>query len=676
MSFKALVTRYKISTIIILIILGLSLIAGSITAGILLTRQSTPPADAATFTDANGIEYSTSGTEATVTGYSGSSTTVVIPNTVSDGTTTYTVTTIAGGSSSTGAFANNTTITSLTIGENITTIQNYAFYDCTALTEINFNAIAMNDLSSDNYVFYSREDEKFVILNVGENVTRIPARLFYPFWAGYRLEVSEINFIGESKCEVIGAYAFYYSSITNLKIPKSVTTIEASAFTGCSEIASIEVDNENTSYCTVDGILYNMEKTDLILCPKKIQGDVAIPDTISTIPASTFAGCVNLTSVVLPNGLTAISRNLFSGCINLVTVNIPAGVTSIGNDAFSGCTSLNNVTLPEGLETIGEEAFYGCSSFTTITIPESVTTIGNDAFTSCRNVSTINYNAINLSDFDASSASPFDYAGYDIEKLTVNIGENVTIIPAFIFYSERFNIFVNQDGLKNLKELNFLGDKCTKIREWAFGYTGLLSVTIPASVTSIEDSAFYVCKNLSTVYFENNLTDGTRIGDFAFRNNSDSATYYFTRYNTYNLALNNTDKFTTENFVFLGEAYTITVNATTGGTATGGGTYDTVDPITLTATANTGYRFVNWTDSSGTILSTSSTYNHTVTKDETITANFKANTYTVRYNSNRPSNASHNVSGTMSSTSHTYGIVQVELIIYTQYGKQTPIRLH
>ena len=108
-------------------------------------------------------------------------------------------------------------------------------------------------------------------------------------------------------------------------------------------------------------------------------------------------------------------------------------ITTIGAYAFYNCTSLVSLTLPNSLTTIGAYAFYGCSTLTTITIPEKVTSIGNHAFYNNTHLEQIIFNATAVNDF-TSGSYVFSQAGYSGSGTTVQIGKNVTKIPAYMFH--------------------------------------------------------------------------------------------------------------------------------------------------------------------------------------------------------------------------------------------------
>ena len=531
MAFKELFKKYKVYTIISIIAI-LLLVAGGVTAGLLIGKQGNEqlnvPALAAGFTDSNGLEYTIlSSTKLTVSvsGYSGSSTKIVIPETVSNGGTTYTVTTIAGGNPSTGAFAYKTSRTSITIPSSITTIQSCAFYYCAGLTEINFNATNMNDLSSSNGVFYNAgQNGTGITVNIGENVTRIPEYLFYPMGGRYAPKIVTVNFLGNSQCESIGEWAFSScksltsitipdsvtsignyafrscSSLTSITIPDSVTSIGSSAFDYCSSLTSINVDINNANYSSVNGVWFNKNQTTLIQYPaSKTDTSYSIPDSVTSIRSGAFRSCSSLIEVTIPDSVTSIGNSAFYGCSSLTSITIPDSVTSIGNDMFSGCSSLIEVTIPDSVTSIGDEAFYGCSSLTEVTIGNSVTSIGNDVFSSTPWLTDIqtNHNGQAQSSDGTKSyliQAPTNITSYDLTGVDVIAG----------------GAFRNCSSLTSI----IIPDSVTSIGDSMFeSCSSLTEVTIGNSVTSIGDDAFRDCTALTEINF-----NATNMNDLSYGN--------------------------------------------------------------------------------------------------------------------------------------------------------------
>ena len=492
MTFKELFSKYKVYTIVSIIAI-LLLVAGGVTAGLLVGKQENQqlsiPVLAADFTDANGLEYTIlSSTDLTVSvsGYSGTSTTVVIPETVSIDGTSYTVTTIAGGSSSTGAFANKTTLTSITIPSSITTMQRYAFYNCTALTEINFNATNMEDLDSYNLVFYNAGDNGTgITVNIGANVTKIPAYLFNPENnSASAPNITTVKFANNSQCISIGNYAFNgCSGLRSITIPDSVTSIGYSAFANCSGLTEINFNATN---------MEDLDSYNLVFYNAGDNGTgitVNIGANVTKIPAYLFnpennsASAPNITTVKFANN---------SQCI------------SIGNYAFNGCSGLRSITIPEGVISIGDGAFYGCSGLTEI-----------------------NFNATNMADLDSFINRVFYNAGQAGSGITVNIGANVTRIPAYLFYP-----YSSSSSAPNITTVNFApNSQCTSIGNSAFqNCSGLTSVYYSGDVNdwvSIDfgneyanplyyANYFYLEGDASTPITSVNIDTATIIGDYAF----------------------------------------------------------------------------------------------------------------------------------------------------------------
>lgn len=160
-------------------------------------------------------------------------------------------------------------------------------------------------------------------------------------------------------CRSIGFQSFGVCAFTSINIPQNVSSIDRLAFDRCYDLISINVDSNNRSYSSIDGVLYDKVVSELVACPKS-KNEIAIPNTIQVISPYAFYSCLNLEVVSMPNSVTVIGEKAFCGCSSLATVTFSDSIISIENSAFKECNVLTSVSLPESLTNIGEQAFAGC----------------------------------------------------------------------------------------------------------------------------------------------------------------------------------------------------------------------------------------------------------------------------------------------------------------------------
>ena len=107
---------------------------------------------------------------------------------------------------------------------------------------------------------------------------------------------------------------------------------------------------------------------------------MTLPDSVTSVGATSFYECTKLETVNLGNSVRSIGDNAFMLCTSLGSVTLPNSIISIGTGAFISCTSLGSVTLPDSIISIGAGAFSSCTDLKSVTIPSSVQTIGANAF--------------------------------------------------------------------------------------------------------------------------------------------------------------------------------------------------------------------------------------------------------------------------------------------------------
>ena len=386
------------------------------------------------------------------------------------------------------AFYDGSSLTSITIPEGVTSIDSYAFDDCSSLTSINVSENNKNYCSVDGVLFNKDKTEliQYPIKKEGTSY-KIP---------------NSVTSIGDSafrRCK----------NLTSITIPEGITSIGYDAFYMCSSLTSINVSENNKNYCSVDGVLFNKDKTELIQYPIKKEGtSYKIPNSVTSIGDSVFRCCENLTSITIPNSVTSIGQEAFWGCSSLISITIPNSVTSIGDSAFFCCENLTSITIPESVTSIGRYAFDECSSLTSITIPNSVTSIGDGAFRRCKNLTSIT--------IPNSVTSIGDSAFWGCSSLTnITIPEGITSIGYDAFYMcsslTSINVSENNKNYCSVDGVLFNKDK-TELIQYPIKKEGT-SYKIPNSVTSIGDRIFRWCENLTSITIPNSVTS---IGQEAF----------------------------------------------------------------------------------------------------------------------------------------------------------------
>lgn len=183
------------------------------------------------------------------------------------------------------------------------------------------------------------KDAKISSLSLPKGLKKVPN--YFAYW---NKSITSITI--PSSVTIIGDSAFEgCPSLTSITIPSSVTNIESSAFIGCSKLTSINVNTSNTEYTSINGVLYNKNKTTLIACPGG-KTSVSFPSSVTSIGLYAFEECSKLTSITIPSSVTSISIDAFRDCTGLTSITIPDGVTSIGSYAFHNCTALTSITVP------------------------------------------------------------------------------------------------------------------------------------------------------------------------------------------------------------------------------------------------------------------------------------------------------------------------------------------
>ena len=190
----------------------------------------------------------------------------------------------------------------------------------------------------------------------------------------------------------IGDFAFENcSGLTSITIPDSVTSIGDHAFYNC--LTSITVSENNKYFSSLNGVLFNKDKTELITYPiGNERTEYTIPDSVTSIGNFIFYNCSSLTSITIPDSVASIGNSAFYNCSSLTNIKLPDVIDIISGNTFRDCSSLLNIIIPDSVTAIKECAFYNCSNLTSITIPDSVASIENSAFYNCTSLKSITLN--------------------------------------------------------------------------------------------------------------------------------------------------------------------------------------------------------------------------------------------------------------------------------------------
>jgi hypothetical protein len=328
----------------------------------------------------------------TITGYAGPPWAVTIPTNING----LTVTGIGEY-----AFADVSSLTSVTIPKCVTNIGNVPFVDCSSLEAITVDA--QNAVySSVNGVLFDKRQTTLIEYPAGKvGSYTIPSGVTSIGYGAFGDCAGLTNVTMPKTVTSIGGWAFQYcTSLTNVTIPGSVTSIGYAAFESCTSLTNVTIPKSLTSI--MGDAFYDCESLSSVTIPGTVTSigfeafcycysltNVTISKGVTSIGEYAFYDCEGLASVTIPSSVTSIGYEAFYGCEDLTSVTIPSRVTSIDYEAFAYCYSLTNLTISKGVTSIGEYAFYECKDLTDVTIPSSVTSIGYEAFSYCDSLASV-----------------------------------------------------------------------------------------------------------------------------------------------------------------------------------------------------------------------------------------------------------------------------------------------
>lgn len=406
--------------------------------------------------------------------YTGS---IVIPSTVPYNGDTYTVVEIGKY-----AFSDCETLESVVIPDGVTTIGNYAFRYCHNLKSVNLPE-GIKTLGAQTF----RECVSLKSIKLPSTMTSLGTTVF-----AYCENLESVE-IPQSVTSIGNGCFWYNNALKEMTIPKSVTKLGYSIWTGCSNLKDLKVEEGNTAYKIVDGVLYTIDGTTLMQYPNARGKSYTVPEGVTTINNYAFAEC-EIDDLTLPSTLTTINNLAFQNCRNLTSFTFGKNLTKFAQRVFEGCTSMKEFIVEEGntmfcsndgiLSNLDKTTLvsYPLAKATKVVIPDCYTLIHNYAFS----------------------------GSTEIEEIQVNT--NMENINNFAF----FYCF----GLKNLilpSSVKSIGIQsifnCTSLERIEFpeGFTtignsslatnpNLREVVLPSTLKTIQSSAFVGDTGLTDVY--------------------------------------------------------------------------------------------------------------------------------------------------------------------------------
>lgn len=316
--------------------------------------------------------------------------------------------------------------------------------ECTAMTDMGY------------WYYYSDYMPMLVSLSCPKN------NVYFPYINGNNCLAA--LFVNEGVKNTENREFYPPQGLECLSLPSTLEKINCFGLGKCVKLRKIIIPDSNEYFKTDGKIIMSKDGKTMYSYPSA-NGDIVIPEGITSMDSGVFSQNVRITGVSLPSTLEKIGDQVFYGCTTLRKVQIPEGVTSIGQQAFYSCSNLKSVNIPEGVTSIGHYAFYNCSSLEKVEIPSTVKRLGYK---------------------ESNNSESYVFGGCYALK-TIILHEGLEEIGPSVFYN-----------CYNLKTIE-LPSTLNTIDEYAFASSGLTSIVIPDSVETIGNYSFQSCNYLEKV---------------------------------------------------------------------------------------------------------------------------------------------------------------------------------
>lgn len=398
------------------------------------------------------------------------------------------------------AFADCAKLEQVSFPASLTSIDGCAFENCTALTAVTLPK-RLTELGNDVFENCSALKSVWIPKSL-TNINGFGDGCFAGCTA-----LTDITF--ETGITKIADHQFDGSPIKSITIPGTVTTIGSSAFSGCANLTAIDLP---TSVTQIDAYAFSSTGLTAVTLPKHLRKlglsafsgctalkSVFIPLSLQNT-SNPFRNCKALTDVTFEDGRTELPDTLLEDS-GIRQFTVPQTVTKIGDSAFAGCTQLTAITLPAGLRELGSGAFSGCTALTGVALPDSLTALGYGAFANCT--------ALTAAEFPAGITPASWRNSSDMLRNCTSL-RSVKLPKTVPFLDDDF--FAGCTALEQI----VLPDSVTKIGSNLFnGCTALTDVTLSTNLQAIPANTFYGCASLQKLVAPYAVT---KIGKNAFAN--------------------------------------------------------------------------------------------------------------------------------------------------------------